>query len=103
MPKNYQISQYDEPLCVDGYLDVDGRRRDTASASRASTWRRTPARTLHVGGATGASTAPNSLVDYNRAGVPLVEIVTEPDIRLGPRWPRPTSPSCATILRALGV
>ena len=50
MPKNFQISQYDEPLCVDGYLDVDVDGRDrTGSASSGCTWRRTPARTRTSG------------------------------------------------------
>jgi aspartyl-tRNA(Asn)/glutamyl-tRNA(Gln) amidotransferase subunit B len=79
MPKNYQVSQYDEPLCVDGYLDVDV----AGTAHRVGIERvhleEDTGKTLHVGGATGRiHGATHSLVDYNRAGIPLVEVVTRP-------------------------
>ena len=79
MPKDYQVSQYDQPTNVDGWLDLPSgvARRHRARA----TSRRTPARTP-TSVATVASTAPTySLIDYNRAGVPLVEIVSRPDLR----------------------
>ena len=61
MPKNFQISQYDEPLCVDGYLDVDVDGGDrTGSASSGCTWRRTPARTPTSAAPPDASTAPST-------------------------------------------
>jgi aspartyl-tRNA(Asn)/glutamyl-tRNA(Gln) amidotransferase subunit B len=79
MPKDYQISQYDEPLCTDGWLDiaVDG------AAFRIGIERvhleEDTGKSLHVGGATGRiHGADYSLVDYNRAGIPLVEVVTKP-------------------------
>jgi aspartyl-tRNA(Asn)/glutamyl-tRNA(Gln) amidotransferase subunit B len=80
MPKNYQVSQYDEPLCVDGYLDVPG---PDGTPYRVEIERvhleEDTGKTLHVGGATGRiHGATHSLVDYNRAGIPLVEIVTKP-------------------------
>jgi aspartyl-tRNA(Asn)/glutamyl-tRNA(Gln) amidotransferase subunit B len=80
MPKNYQVSQYDEPLCVDGYLDVPG---PDGAPYRVAIERvhleEDTGKTLHVGGATGRiHGATHSLVDYNRAGIPLVEIVTKP-------------------------
>jgi len=83
-PKDFQISQYDEPLCVDGYLDVDDP--ETGELVRVGIERahmeEDTGKTLHVGGATGRiHGATHSLVDYNRAGIPLVEIVTRPDIR----------------------
>jgi aspartyl-tRNA(Asn)/glutamyl-tRNA(Gln) amidotransferase subunit B len=97
MPKNFQISQYDEPLCTDGYLDVPldgiGHGGSEAGGSRAESGSRGTVRvgiervhleedtgkSLHVGGATGRiQGAEYSLVDYNRAGIPLVEIVTKP-------------------------
>jgi aspartyl-tRNA(Asn)/glutamyl-tRNA(Gln) amidotransferase subunit B len=79
MPKNYQVSQYDEPLCVDGYLDVEvGGSTHRVGIERVHLEEDT-GKTLHVGGATGRiHGATHSLVDYNRAGIPLVEIVTKP-------------------------
>ena len=80
MPKNYQVSQYDEPLCVDGYLDVPipGGATYRGFIERVHLEEDT-GKTLHVGGATGRiHGATHSLVDYNRAGIPLVEIVTKP-------------------------
>ena len=80
MPKDFQISQYDEPLCFDGYFDVDarGRRRYRVAIERVHMEEDT-GKILHVGGATGRiHGADYSLVDYNRAGIPLVEIVTKP-------------------------
>src|SRR5487761_221778 len=84
MPKNYQISQYDEPLCTDGWLDVtvhsDGAppRQVRVEIERVHLEEDT-GKSLHKGGATGRiHGADYSLVDYNRAGIPLVEIVTKP-------------------------
>jgi aspartyl-tRNA(Asn)/glutamyl-tRNA(Gln) amidotransferase subunit B len=79
MPKDYQISQYDEPLCTEGYLDVtvDGATH-RVEIERVHLEEDT-GKSLHVGGATGRiHGATHSLVDYNRAGIPLVEIVTKP-------------------------
>ena len=77
-PKAYQISQYDQPICARW---PSGRGRRTASASPARTSRRTPPSwcTRRRGGRIGG--AEYSLVDFNRCGTPLVEIVTEPDLR----------------------
>ena len=78
MPKDYQISQYDEPINVDGWLELpDGTR---VGIERAHMEEDT-GKTTHVGGGGRIHDADHSLVDYNRAGVPLVEIVCEPDIR----------------------
>ena len=79
MPKDYQVSQYDEPLNVGGWLELpDGGR---VGITRAHMEEDT-GKTTHVGGGGGRiHGADHSLVDYNRAGVPLVEIVSEPDIR----------------------
>jgi aspartyl-tRNA(Asn)/glutamyl-tRNA(Gln) amidotransferase subunit B len=79
MPKDYQVSQYDEPLCVDGYLDVvvDGETY-RVEIERVHLEEDT-GKSLHVGGSTGRiHGATHSLVDYNRAGIPLVEVVTRP-------------------------
>ena len=77
MPKDYQTSQYDKPITVDGELEVDGAR---IGITRAHLEEDT-GKTLHVGGGGRIHDAEYSLVDYNRAGVPLLEIVSEPDIR----------------------
>jgi aspartyl-tRNA(Asn)/glutamyl-tRNA(Gln) amidotransferase subunit B len=78
MPKDYQISQYDEPLNVDGSLELpDGTR---VGIERAHIEEDT-GKTTHIGTSGRIHGADFSLVDYNRAGVPLVEIVSRPDIR----------------------
>jgi aspartyl-tRNA(Asn)/glutamyl-tRNA(Gln) amidotransferase subunit B len=78
MPKDYQISQYDEPINIDGWLELpDGSR---VGIERAHMEEDT-GKTTHVGGGGRIHEAGYSLVDYNRAGVPLVEIVSRPDIR----------------------
>jgi aspartyl-tRNA(Asn)/glutamyl-tRNA(Gln) amidotransferase subunit B len=79
MPKNFQISQYDEPLCTDGYLDVEVDGRTVRIGIERVHLEEDTGKSLHVGGATGRiHGAEYSLVDYNRAGIPLVEIVTKP-------------------------
>jgi aspartyl-tRNA(Asn)/glutamyl-tRNA(Gln) amidotransferase subunit B len=81
-PKGYQISQYDEPLCVDGSVTVPGPDGDTVVGIERAHLEEDAAKTIHVGGAEGRiHGADRSLVDFNRAGTPLVEIVTKPDIR----------------------
>ncbi|MHB1988640.1 MAG: Asp-tRNA(Asn)/Glu-tRNA(Gln) amidotransferase subunit GatB [Acidimicrobiales bacterium] len=78
MPKDYQVSQYDEPINVDGHLDLpDGT---TVGIVRAHMEEDT-GKSTHLGGSGRIHGADHSLVDYNRAGVPLVEIVSAPDIR----------------------
>ena len=77
MPKDYQISQYDEPITIDGWIDVDGAR---IGIERAHLEEDT-GKSTHVGGGGRIHEADHSLVDYNRAGVPLMEIVSRPDIR----------------------
>jgi len=78
MPKDYQISQYDEPINVGGWLETAAG--DRVGIVRAHMEEDT-GKTSHVGAGKRISDADHSLVDYNRAGVPLVEIVSEPDIR----------------------
>ncbi|MGB0114221.1 MAG: Asp-tRNA(Asn)/Glu-tRNA(Gln) amidotransferase subunit GatB [Ilumatobacteraceae bacterium] len=79
MPKAYQISQYDQPICIDGWLDLpDGFR---VGIERAHLEEDT-GKSTHVGGTGGRiHGSDHSLIDFNRAGVPLVEIVSRPDIR----------------------
>ncbi|HEY3809893.1 MAG TPA: Asp-tRNA(Asn)/Glu-tRNA(Gln) amidotransferase subunit GatB [Acidimicrobiales bacterium] len=78
MPKDYQISQYDLPINIDGWLELPGGRR--IGVVRAHMEEDT-GKTTHVGGGGRIHDAGYSLVDYNRAGVPLVEIVSAPDLR----------------------
>lgn len=88
MPKDYQVSQYDEPLCTNGYLDVtvatdDGPRVFRVEIERVHMEEDT-GKLTHAGGATGRiHGADYSLVDYNRAGIPLIEIVTKPIVGTG--------------------
>ncbi len=89
MPKNFQTSQYDEPIAFEGYLDVELHDGTTyrVEIERAHMEEDT-GKSLHVGGATGRiHGASHSLVDYNRAGIPLVEIVTKPMLGAGERAP----------------
>ncbi len=107
MPKDFQISQYDEPLCVDGWLDVAvGDDVIRVGIERVHLEEDT-GKTLHVGGSTGRiHGADYSLVDYNRAGIPLVEIVTKPVDGTRDRAPevaRTYVTELRDILRGLGV
>jgi aspartyl-tRNA(Asn)/glutamyl-tRNA(Gln) amidotransferase subunit B len=107
MPKDYQISQYDEPLCTDGYLDVElGGRTYRVEIERVHLEEDT-GKSTHVGGATGRiQGADYSIVDYNRAGIPLVEIVTKPipgTDRLAPEVARAYVTELREVLRSLGV
>jgi aspartyl-tRNA(Asn)/glutamyl-tRNA(Gln) amidotransferase subunit B len=77
MPKDYQVSQFDAPINVDGWLELPDASR--VGIVRAHMEEDT-GKTTHVGGAGRIHDADRSLVDYNRAGVPLVEIVSAPDI-----------------------
>ncbi|MGH3023030.1 MAG: Asp-tRNA(Asn)/Glu-tRNA(Gln) amidotransferase subunit GatB, partial [Gaiellaceae bacterium] len=104
MPKNFQTSQYDEPICVDGWLEVPeppaGTRR--IGIERAHLEEDT-GKTTHVGSGGGRiHDAHHSLVDYNRAGVPLMEIVSRPDIRSA-EGARSYVTELRSILAAIGV
>src|SRR5436190_10796157 len=82
LPKGYQISQYDEPLCVDGKFTVPGLDGDFEVGIVRAHLEEDAAKTIHVGGANGRIVgAAHSNIDFNRGGTPLVEIVTKPDIR----------------------
>ncbi len=76
LPKGYQISQYDEPICVNGHLDINGKRIGITRAHLEE-----DAGKLVHAGANGLAGSTYSLVDLNRAGTPLLEIVSEPDMR----------------------
>jgi aspartyl-tRNA(Asn)/glutamyl-tRNA(Gln) amidotransferase subunit B len=79
LPKGYQISQYEAPLCGKGALQIPGGPRIGITRAHLE---EDAAKTVHAGGATGRSVgADYSLVDFNRGGTPLLEIVSEPDLR----------------------
>jgi aspartyl-tRNA(Asn)/glutamyl-tRNA(Gln) amidotransferase subunit B len=81
LPKNYQISQFDVPVCRDGHLDValDGETR-RIGIERAHMEEDT-GKSTHVGAGGRIHAAESTLLDFNRSGVPLVEIVSRPDLR----------------------
>jgi aspartyl-tRNA(Asn)/glutamyl-tRNA(Gln) amidotransferase subunit B len=112
MPKNFQISQYDEPLCTDGWLDVtvhdtpDGQPRTVRVEIERVHLEEDTGKSLHMGGDGRIHGADYSLVDYNRAGIPLVEIVTKPVTgtgELAPAAARAYVAELRDLLRALGV
>jgi aspartyl-tRNA(Asn)/glutamyl-tRNA(Gln) amidotransferase subunit B len=107
MPKNFQISQYDEPLCSDGWLDVAVGETTVRVGIERVHLEEDTGKSLHVGGATGRiHGADHSLVDYNRAGIPLVEVVTRPipgTGALAPVLARAYVTELRDLLRALGV
>jgi aspartyl-tRNA(Asn)/glutamyl-tRNA(Gln) amidotransferase subunit B len=102
LPKNFQITQYDEPICQEGDLEiaVEGDRR-TVTIERAHL-EEDPGSLQHVGGGGGIDSAEYTLVDYNRAGTPLMEIVTAPDFR-SPGEVRAFLAELEEVLEYLGV
>src|SRR5262245_40068110 len=105
MPTNFQISQYDEPLCTDGYLDVDVEGQTVRVGIERVHLEEDTGKSLHIGGTGRIHGATESLVDYNRAGIPLVEIVTKPVPGTGPAAPavaRAYVTELSDLIRALG-
>ena len=102
MPKNYQISQYDEPLCAGGWLDVDVEGVLRRIGITRVHLEEDTGKSLHVGATGRIHGADYSLVDYNRAGIPLVEIVSEPDLRSAEEA-RAYAEELRAVLLALGV
>ncbi len=80
MPKNYQISQYDHPLCVQGFLDIAGGFGSTRVGITRVHLEEDTGKSIHIGGSGRIGDSEYSLEDFNRAGTPLVEIVSEPDM-----------------------
>jgi len=100
LPKNFQITQYDEPICADGELAIRvGGERRTVGIRRAHL-EEDPGSLQHVGG--NIDTADYTLVNYNRAGTPLLEIVTKPDFR-EPAETRAFLEKLEEVLEYLGV
>ncbi|MBJ7356977.1 Asp-tRNA(Asn)/Glu-tRNA(Gln) amidotransferase subunit GatB, partial [Nocardioides sp.] len=111
MPKNFQTSQYDEPIAFDGYMDVtladDGDGETFRVEIERAHMEEDTGKSTHMGGATGRiHGADYSLVDYNRAGIPLIEIVTRPITGAGERAPevaRAYVSQLRDLIVALGV
>ena len=97
LPKGYQISQYDEPICVNGYIDINGKRIGITRAHLEE-----DAGKLVHAGADGLAGSSYSLVDLNRAGTPLLEIVSEPDMRSSDEA-RAYMEELRSIVRYIGV
>jgi aspartyl-tRNA(Asn)/glutamyl-tRNA(Gln) amidotransferase subunit B len=102
MPKNFQISQYDLPLCVDGHLDVQVEGATRRIGITRVHLEEDTGKTTHAGATGRIAGASYALEDYNRAGVPLVEVVSEPDMRT-PEEARAYLTELRSTLLALGV
>ncbi|GAA4803517.1 Asp-tRNA(Asn)/Glu-tRNA(Gln) amidotransferase subunit GatB [Nocardioides caeni] len=88
MPKNFQTSQYDEPIAFEGYLDVEVEGETFRIEIERAHMEEDTGKSSHVGGSDGRiHGADYSLVDYNRAGIPLIEIVTKPILGTGDKAP----------------
>ncbi|MDO9377952.1 MAG: Asp-tRNA(Asn)/Glu-tRNA(Gln) amidotransferase subunit GatB [Nocardioidaceae bacterium] len=107
MPKNFQTSQYDEPIAFDGWMDVEVDGETFRVEIERAHMEEDTGKSLHVGGSTGRiHGASHSLLDYNRAGIPLVEIVTRPVVVPGDKAPavaRAYVQQLRELILALGV
>ena len=107
MPKNFQTSQYDEPIAFNGFTEVDVDGETYRVEIERAHMEEDTGKSLHVGGSTGRiHGAVHSLLDYNRAGVPLIEIVTKPIEGTGARAPQVARAYVAhlrELLLSLGV
>ncbi|WP_436773207.1 Asp-tRNA(Asn)/Glu-tRNA(Gln) amidotransferase subunit GatB [Yinghuangia sp. YIM S09857] len=107
MPKNFQTSQYDEPIAFDGYLDVEVQGKTWRVGIERAHMEEDTGKSTHVGGATGRiHGADYSLLDYNRCGIPLIEIVTKPIEGAGDLAPEIAKAYVAELrdlIKALGV
>jgi aspartyl-tRNA(Asn)/glutamyl-tRNA(Gln) amidotransferase subunit B len=107
MPKNFQTSQYDEPISFNGHLDLEVEGQTFRIGIERAHMEEDTGKSTHVGGATGRiHGADYSLVDYNRAGIPLIEIVTKPievPGHLAPAVARAYVAELRDLIRALGV
>jgi aspartyl-tRNA(Asn)/glutamyl-tRNA(Gln) amidotransferase subunit B len=107
MPKNYQISQYDEPIAFDGWTEVEVDGKAYRIGIERAHMEEDTGKSLHVGGSTGRiHGASHSLLDYNRSGVPLIEIVTKPiegAANKAPQVAKAYVTMLRDLLRGLGV
>jgi aspartyl-tRNA(Asn)/glutamyl-tRNA(Gln) amidotransferase subunit B len=102
LPKGYQISQYEAPICTGGHLDVPVGEASIRVGITRLHLEEDAAKNVHVGESGRMHGSVGSLVDFNRGGTPLMEIVTEPDIP-SPEAARATANHLKEILRAVGV
>jgi aspartyl-tRNA(Asn)/glutamyl-tRNA(Gln) amidotransferase subunit B len=107
MPKNFQTSQYDEPIAFDGWTEVEVDGETYRIEIERAHMEEDTGKSLHVGGSTGRiHGAEHSLLDYNRAGIPLIEIVTRPIVVPGDKAPavaRAYVQQLRDLVLALGV
>jgi aspartyl-tRNA(Asn)/glutamyl-tRNA(Gln) amidotransferase subunit B len=102
LPKNYQISQFDLPLCADGHLDVDAGSGVTRIGITRVHLEEDTGKSTHMGGSGRIHDATGALIDFNRSGIPLMEVVSEPDLR-SPEEARAYAQELRAIVLALGV
>src|SRR5919202_1964689 len=102
LPKGYQISQYDAPICTGGYLDVPTAEGPIRVGITRLHLEEDAAKNVHVGTSGRMHGSVGSLIDFNRSGTPLIEIVTEPDIP-SPEAARATANHLKAILQSIGV
>ena len=102
LPKGYQISQFDAPICTNGYLDVPVPEGSVRVGITRVHLEEDAAKNVHVGESGRMHGSVGSLVDFNRGGTPLIEIVTEPDIP-SPEAARATANHLKAILQTIGV
>jgi aspartyl-tRNA(Asn)/glutamyl-tRNA(Gln) amidotransferase subunit B len=102
LPKNYQISQYDIPVCHDGWLDVDVDGETVRIGIERAHQEEDTGKSTHVGGGGRIHSATQTLIDFNRSGVPLVEIVSRPDIR-SPAQAKAYAQQLRAVVAELGV
>jgi aspartyl-tRNA(Asn)/glutamyl-tRNA(Gln) amidotransferase subunit B len=106
MPKNFQTSQYDEPIAFDGWMDVDVEGETFRVEIERAHMEEDTGKSTHVGTTGRIHGADYSLVDYNRAGIPLIEIVTRPILGTGAKAPevaRAYVQQLRDLIVALGV
>ncbi len=101
-PKNYQISQFDVPVCHGGWLDVTVDGETTRVGVNRAHMEEDTGKSIHLGEGGRIHTATETLLNFNRAGVPLVEVVSEPDIRSAAEA-RAYAQTLRNVIVALGV
>lgn len=101
-PKNYQISQFDVPVCSAGTIEIEADGQSSNLRINRVHMEEDTGKMVHVGGGGRIKDADHSLIDFNRSGIPLVEIVTEPDLTT-PGQARAYAQEVQAIMLALGV